>query len=141
MSRLHYLSVQGDGNDPSLVLIEGIKLVIQSVSFLRLENVILKDVSFQVYPSSIDDHVLFNITNCHFRHSHSLIVRSNLTVQDTIITDGVNTAFSLIHSTLTLKGNVLFLGNNGEKGGTLGLTSTHLNILRNATILLLTIMH
>ena len=134
VSRLHYLSVQGDGHDPSLVVIEGIKLVIQSVPLLRLENVTIKDVNFQVYPSSINDHVSFNITNCHFRHSHSLIVGSNLTVRDTIITDGVNTAFSLIHSTLTLKGNVLFLDNNGEKGGALGLTSTQLNISRNATV-------
>ena len=80
VNRLHYLSVQGDGHDPSLVVIEGIKLVIQSVPLLRLENVTIKDVNFQVYPSSIDDHVSFNITNCHFRHSHSLIVGSNLTV-------------------------------------------------------------
>ena len=134
VSRLHYLSVQGDGHDPSLVIVEGIKLVIQSVPFLRLENVTIKDVSFQVYPSSIDDHILFSITNCYFIHSHSLIVGSNLTIQDTKITDGVNTAFSLIEGTLTLKGNVLFIGNNGEKGGALGLTSTQLNISRNATV-------
>ena len=36
VSRLHYLSVQGDGNDPSLVVIEGIKLVIQSVEVFCL---------------------------------------------------------------------------------------------------------
>ena len=131
---LHYLSVQGDGHDPSHVVIKGINLVIQSVPLLRLENVTIKDVSFQVYPSSINNHVLFSITNCYFNHSHSFIVGSNLTVQDTVITDGVNTAFSLIHSTLTLKGNIQFLANNGEQGGALRLTSTQLNISRNATV-------
>ena len=134
VSSLHYLAVQGHGSDPSQVVIEGINLVIHSVPSLCLENVTIKDVSFQVYPSNIDDHALFDITNCFFRHSHSLIVGSYLTVQDTVITDGVNTAFSLIESTLMLKGNVTFLGNRGEKGGALGLTSTKLNISKDATI-------
>ena len=134
VSGLHSLAVQGHGNDPSRVVIESINLVIHSIPLLRLENVTIKDVSFQVYPVSINDHVLFGITNCHFNHSYSLIVGSNLTIQDTLITDGVNTAFSLIESTLTLKGNVTFYGNRGEKGGALGLTSTKLNISRDAIV-------
>ena len=131
---LYHLTVQGNGSDPSRVIIEGIKLVIRRVSLLHLENVMLKDVSFQVYPSSIDDTVQFSISNCHFNHSHSLIVGSNLTVQNTRITDGINTAFNLIKSTLTLKGNVTFFGNRGEEGGALGLTSTQLYISRDATV-------
>ena len=131
---LRHLTVQGNGSDPSQVIVEGIKLVIHRVSLLHLENVMLKDVSFQVYPSSIDDPVPFSISNCHFDHSHSLIVGSNLTVQDTLITDGINTAFNLIKSILTLKGNVTFFGNSGEKGGALGLTSTQLIISRDATV-------
>lgn len=133
---LHHLAVLGSGNNPSRVIIEGINLVIHSVPSLRLENVTIKDVSFQVYPSSsnIDDHISFSISNCHFNHSNSLIVGSYLTIQDTIITDGTNTAFSLTLSTLTLKGSVTFYGNYGEKGGALTLTSAQLNISRDATI-------
>ena len=134
VSGLQHLSVQGYGNDPSRVVVEGINLVIHSVPSLCLENVTIKDVSFQVYPLSIDDHVLFSITNCYFNHSHSVIVGSHLTIQDTVITDGVNTAFYLIQSILLLKGRVLFFGNHGERGGALELTSTKINISINADV-------
>jgi predicted outer membrane repeat protein len=134
VSGLHHLAVQGNGSDPSRVVVEGINLVINKVSSLYLENMTIKDVSFQVYPSSIDDPVPFTISNCHFNRSHSFIVGSNLTVQETFITNGVNTAFSLTKSTLTLKGNVTFSNNGGEKGGALGLTSSQLNISRGAIV-------
>ena len=134
VSGLHHLAVQGNSNDPTQVIIEGINLVMHRVSSFQLENVMLKDVSFQVYPSSIDDPVPFSISNCHFSHSHSLIVGSNLIIQNTLITEGINTAFHLIKSILTLKGNVTFSGNRGEKGGALGLTSSQLNISRDTTV-------
>ena len=136
---IHYLNIQGRSHegvsDPSRnVIIYGIQLIVRNVSEVHLSNVTINDTTFKVYPKSMDDRVTFNMSNCHFFGSDCLIISADMTIRDSSIVNGTNTAFNLIQSTLTLAGDVEFRGNTGEKGGALALVSTELNISRNANV-------
>ena len=137
MSYIHNLSIQGDGSDPSRVVVHDMNLVFQNVPELHLANITIKGVTFRVFPSQSDplkDRASFHIMNCIFIQSDCLIVGSDLTIQDSSVINGTNTAFNLVSSTLTLVGTVTFTGNTGERGGALELTATTITISENANI-------
>ena len=135
VSKLNNFSVKGySADESSPVVIHDINLIIQDVSTLHLENVNVMDVSFAVHPATLKENVTFFIKNCTFVRSNCLIVQSDLTIENSAIINGTNTAFNLVSCNLTLIGSVTFCGNSGERGGALGLTSSHLYISRNATV-------
>ena len=135
VSKLNYFSVKGySADESSPVVIHDINIIIQDVSILHLENITVMDVSFAVHPATLKEKVTFFIKNCTFVRSDCLIVQSDLTIENSAIINGTNTAFNLVLCNLTLIGNVTFCGNSGERGGALGLTSSHLYISRNATV-------
>ena len=134
LSRLNFLAVKGYGGETCPVVIQNVILIIQNISTLYLEDVIVMDVSFSVHPADLEDRVVFHIKNSIFIQSDCLIVHSNLTIENSDIINGTNTAFNMIQSILTLVGNVTFYGNSGERGGALGLTSSYLNISRDANV-------
>lgn len=132
LSRLNSLAVKGYAG--SETVIQNMTLIIQNISTLHIENVTVMDVSFSVHPADLEGKVVFHIKNSIFVQSDCLIVHSDLTIEDSDIINGTNTAFNMVSSTLTLTGNVNFCGNSGERGGAVGLTSSHLNISRDATV-------
>ena len=134
LSRLKFLAVKGYGSEVSPVVIRNVILIIQNISILHLEDVTLVDVSFSVHPADLEDRVLFHIKNSIFIESDCLVVHSHLTIENSDIINGTNTAFNMVQSTLTLVGNVTFRGNSGERGGALGLTSSYLNFSRDANV-------
>lgn len=134
VSDLLSLTIQGYHSDPNHVVIQNINMEFQSVPELHLEDITIMDVNFKVYPASMNEHVTFHMKNTKFIRSDSLIIDANLTIQDSSIVDSSNTAFHLIQTNITLMGNVIFMGNVGEKGGALGLISTELNVFRGANI-------
>ena len=135
LSRLSYLAVKGyAGDKTSPVVIQNVILKIQNISKLHMEDVTIVDITFSVHPADLEDKVIFHIKNSIFIQSDCLIVHSDLTIENSDIINGTNTAFNMVSSTLTLTGNVNFRGNSGERGGALGLISSHLNISRNTTV-------
>ena len=134
VSNVHRLSVVGNSSDRNQVVVRDIILEFQNVTELYLTNMTIMDVSFKVYPLGRSDHIPFHMSNCQFIGSDSVIIGADLTIQDSSIINGTNTAFNLASGSLTLAGNVDFDGNHGENGGALALTSTKLNIARNAVI-------
>ena len=87
VSDLFSLTVQGYGSDPDRVVIQNINMVFQSVPELRLEDITIMDVSFKVYPASMDERITFHMKNTVFIRSDSLIIGTNLTIQDSSIVD------------------------------------------------------
>ena len=134
LSRLNFLAVKGYGGEITPVVIQNVILIIQNISVLLLEDVTIMDVSFSVHPADLEDRVVFHINNSIFIESDCLIVHSDLTIENSDIINGTNTAFNMVQSTLTLMGSVTFSGNSGERGGALGLTSSYLNISRDANV-------
>lgn len=134
LSRLKFLAVKGYGGEITPVVIRNVVLIIQNISVLHLEDVTIMDVSFSVHPADLEDKVVFHIRNSIFIQSDCLIVHSDLTIENSDIINGTNTAFNTVQSTLTLVGSVTFSGNSGERGGALGLTSSCLNISRDANV-------
>ena len=128
------VSVVGGHSNASCVVISNINLEFKKGSTLHLENVTIRDVSFKVYPLNLNRQTVFSITNCDFIGSDSTIIGTNLTLQNSRIINGTNTAMSLFSSTLTFEGNVTFFGNTGEKGGALSLTLSSVNISRGANV-------
>ena len=134
LSLLESLTVKGNNSDPGCVVVHNVALAFESVPHLQLQDITIRDVMFTVYPPTLREKALFNIVNCNFIRSNCLIIGSEVTIQDSMIINGTNTAVNLVSSSLRLEGNVTFRGNSGEKGGALALTSTIMNISRNADI-------
>ena len=134
LSLLQSLTIKGNNSDPGCVVVHNVALAFESVPHLQLQDITIRDVTFIVYPPTLRETAFFNIVNCNFIRSNCLIIGSEVTIQDSMIINGTNTAVNLVSSSLRLEGNVTFMGNSGEKGGALALTSTKMNISRNADI-------
>ena len=136
---LQNLTVRGDGSNPECFIVHDVTFEFVNTSNLLLADLTIRDVTFKVYQqvnlSNYNSFIL--IVNTNFNRSDCLIVGSNLTLKDSNITNGSNTAFNLVSSSLTLTGNVVFSGNSGVKGGALALSlpTTSLSISRNANII------
>ena len=134
VSRLQSLSVQGDGSNPECVVVHDVTFEFANVPKLHLTNITIRDVTIKVSLRGLSHCDSFKIVNTNIDRSNCQIVGYNLTLENSTITNSINTAFHLVSSSLTLAGNVVFSGNSGVKGGALALTESSLNISRHANI-------
>ena len=137
IGNLSSLTVQpAKQNQQNNVSFDDFTFKVENVKFFRMEDITILNVNLQVYPLSEHDHQsVLHIINCSFISlPDNILVSVDLTLEDSSFRNCSSSALNLFHSSIHLKGTVLFFNNSGVNGGALSLTSSQLIIENGAEV-------